>query len=119
MSHLGAVPAKGGFAVHLRTLRSFAVELGDQLDALRATRDTVRTLVAEQIRLGAFAEADLLAAAHQTALADLTALLEDVQEAIAFAEVVTGTVADQFENADYGVSSSFGGGAGGGGGPVT
>jgi ElaB/YqjD/DUF883 family membrane-anchored ribosome-binding protein len=95
----GSAP-HGSVSANLHALRGFAKELEHQIEALLSTRDDVGALAAAQIRLGNFAEADLLLARFKASIEQMRSLLEKVRDAIAFASQVSVTVANTLEGAD-------------------
>jgi hypothetical protein len=107
-------PRSSSFTVHVQTLRDFARELDQQIEALSVTRETAATLAQQQGGRGAFAEADLLLSRHTGAVDDLRALLAGVQRAIRFAEDVTHTAASSYEQADAAAAEIYIGGSGAG-----
>lgn len=96
------------FVAHLNTLRDFAEELRDQVRALGVLRGPVADLAVRKVALGNFAEADRLLARHDSAVAQVQALISGTEKAIVFAEQVTDTVADRYQRSDQDVAASYG-----------
>lgn len=88
------------FAVHLESLLSFAEELTTQMHGIGKPSGELDGLLSKPLALGAFNEADSLAATHAAAVAEMRALLADVTEALTFANDVTRTVADGYKKID-------------------
>lgn len=97
------------FRVHLQSLRDFARELSSQLDAIGSPTDGLTELAGTPVSLGSFAEADSLRDRHTAAVTQMRDLLGDVSQAISFADDVTTTVADSYEEADKQVAATLGG----------
>lgn len=96
------------FRVHLQSLRDFARELSTQLDAIGGPSDGLTELAAHPVALGAFAEGDSLRDRHQDAVTQMQSLLSEVSQAISFANDVTTTVADSYEQTDQQVAAALG-----------
>jgi hypothetical protein len=99
--------ADKSFFVHLQSLFDFANELQTQLTGMTAPVDRLSTLATTPVLLGDFGEAHTLGASHQAAVAEMTELLGQVQQAIDFAEDVTKTVATGYQQADQDVSGGM------------
>jgi hypothetical protein len=65
------------------------------------------TMSSSPMQLGAFGEANELAAANQAAVAEMTELLGQVRQAITFAESITNTVATGYQQADQNVAGGM------------
>ncbi len=92
--------ADQSFFVHLQSLADFAQELQTQLSGMATPINHLDTMSSSPMQLGAFGEADALAAANQAAVAEMTELLGQVRQAISFAESITNTVATGYQQAD-------------------
>ena len=92
--------ADQSFLVHLQSLQDFASELQTQLGGMATPIDHLDSIAGKQILLGNFAEAHNLAASHLAAITEMTDLLGQVQQAIGFAQDVTTTVANGYQQAD-------------------
>jgi hypothetical protein len=99
--------ADKSFFVHLQSLFDFASELQTQLTGMTAPVDRLGTLATSPVLLGDFGEAHSLGASHLAAIAEMSELLGQVQQAIDFAENVTNTVATGYQQADQDVSSGM------------
>lgn len=99
--------ADQSFFVHLQTLLNFAQELQTQLGGLGTPIDQLNSLSDQPVKLGAFGEADSLATSHQAAIVEMSDLLGQVQQAISFAEEITNTVANGYQQADQDAASSM------------
>jgi hypothetical protein len=99
--------ADKSFFVHLQSLFDFANELQTQLSAMTAPADRLGTLAGTPVLLGDFGEANVLGASHQAAVAEMSELLGQVQQAVDFAENVTKTVATGYQQADQDVSGGL------------
>ena len=99
--------ADKSFFVHLQSLFDFANELQTQLTGMTAPADRLSTLATSPVLLGDFGEAHTLGASHQAAVAEMSELLGQVQQAIDFAENVTKTVATGYQQADQDVAGSM------------
>ena len=111
------------FSIHLKSLTDFADEFTTQIQSLQAPMDHLATMSGTPPQYGAFHEAWSLGAGEQAAIEEMFNLLGQVKQAIAFAGDVTGTVADNYRNADESIAWGLGGppqgtyGGGHGGGP--
>jgi hypothetical protein len=99
--------ADKSFFVHLQSLFDFANELQTQLTGMTAPADRLSTLASAPVLLGDFGEAHTLGASHQAAVAEMSELLGQVQQAINFAENVTKTVATGYQQADQDVAGGM------------
>ncbi|HEX5405653.1 MAG TPA: hypothetical protein VFX16_25540 [Pseudonocardiaceae bacterium] len=99
--------ADKSFFVHLQSLFDFANELQTQLTGMTAPADRLSTLATSPVLLGDFGEAHTLGASHQAAVAEMSELLGQVQQAINFAENVTKTVATGYQQADQDVAGGM------------
>jgi hypothetical protein len=99
--------ADKSFFVHLQSLFDFANELQTQLTGMTTPADRLGTLATTPVLLGDFGEAHTLGACHQAAIAEMSELLGQVQQAIDFAENVTKTVATGYQQADQDVSGGM------------
>jgi hypothetical protein len=99
--------ADQSFFVHLQSLTNFARELQTQLAGMATPIDHLDTLSATPMLLGDFGEASALTAANQAAVAEMTDLLGQVQQAISFAENITTTVATGYQEADQNVAGGM------------
>lgn len=88
------------YYVHLESLKDFVRELETQIHAMSKPNDFLLTLGQEPLLFGEFGEAGSLADAHRAAVAEMQGLLDQVRSAIGFAQEVTTTVADGYQNAD-------------------
>jgi hypothetical protein len=95
------------FFVHLQTLLDFAQELQTQLGGLGTPIDQLSALQDTPMKLGAFGEATSLATSHQAAIIEMSDLLGQVQQAISFAEEITNTVANGYQQADQNAAGSM------------
>ena len=96
------------FSIHLKSLLDFAAEFQTQIDSIQAPMDHLAALSGKQPQYGAFAEAWSLGAGEQAAVEEMHSLLGQVKQAIAFAQNVTGTVADGYQHADDNIASALG-----------
>lgn len=92
------------YYVHLGSLKEFVRELETQIHAMSQPNDFLRTLGEHPLLFGEFGEAGSLADAHRAAVAEMQGLLDQVRGAITFAQEVTTTVADGYEQADQSVA---------------
>lgn len=99
--------ADQSFFVHLQSLANFAQELQTQLAGMATPIDHLDTMSSSPMLLGAFGEANALAAANQAAVAEMTELLGQVRQAITFAESITSTVATGYQQADQNVAGGM------------
>jgi len=99
--------ADHSFFVHLQSLADFAQELQTQLAGMATPIDHLDTMSSSPMQLGAFGEANALASANQAAVAEMTELLGQVRQAITFAESITTTVADGYQQADQNVAGGM------------
>ena len=99
--------ADSSFFVHLQSLYDFASELQTQLTGMTAPVDRLDSLARNPVLLGDFGEAHVLGASHQAAIAEMSQLLGQVQQAIDFAENVTNTVATGYQQADQDVAGGM------------
>jgi hypothetical protein len=99
--------ADQSFFVHLQSLADFAQELQTQLSGMATPINHLDTMSSSPMQLGAFGEADALAAANQAAVAEMTELLGQVRQAITFAESITNTVATGYQQADQNVAGAM------------
>jgi hypothetical protein len=97
------------FSIHLKSLTDFADEFTTQIQSLQAPMDHLTTMSGTPPQYGAFHEAWTLGAGEQAAIEEMSNLLGQVKNAIAFAGDVTGTVADGYQNADEGIAWGLGG----------
>jgi hypothetical protein len=88
------------FSVHLESLTDFARELETQLDGMGGPMDQLTQLAGAPVLLGDFGEALSLAQKTKAAVAEMHGLLDQVRQAIEFAESVTKTVATGYEQLD-------------------
>ena len=88
------------YYVHLQSLKDFVRELETQIHAMAKPNDFLLTLGQEPLLFGEFGEAGSLADAHRAAVSEMQGLLDQVRSAIGFAQDVTSTVADGYQNAD-------------------
>ena len=95
------------FFVHLQTLLDFAQELQTQLGGLGTPIDQLSALQDTPMKLGAFGEATSLATSHQAAIVEMSDLMGQVQQAISFAEDITNTVANGYQQADQDAAGSM------------
>ncbi|MCU1683758.1 MAG: hypothetical protein JWQ81_4497 [Amycolatopsis sp.] len=105
------------YYVHLESLNHFVRELENQIHAMSKPDDSLLTLGDHPLLFGEFGEAGSLADAHRAAVAEMRGLLDQVKGAITFAQDVTTTVADGYEQADQTVAgdlntSGYDGGSG-------
>ena len=99
--------ADQSFLVHLQSLLDFASELQTQLGGMATPIDQLDSIAGKQILLGDFAEAHNLAASHQAAITEMSELLGQVQQAIGFAQDITTTVANGYQQADQDAASGM------------
>jgi uncharacterized protein (DUF608 family) len=95
------------FFVHLQTLLDFAQELQTQLGGLGTPIGKLSALQDTPMKLGAFGEATSLVTAQQAAIIEMSDLLGQVQQAISFAEDITKTVANGYQQADQNAAGSM------------
>lgn len=95
------------FFVHLQTLLDFAQELQTQLGGLGTPIEALSALQDTPMKLGAFGEATSLATSNQAAIIEMTDLLGQVQQAISFAQNITTTVANGYQQADQDAAGSM------------
>ncbi len=95
------------FFVHLQTLLDFAQELQTQLGGLGTPIEALSALQDTPMKLGAFGEAASLATSQQAAIVEMSDLLGQVQQAISFAEDITKTVANGYQQADENAAGSM------------
>jgi len=88
------------FYVHLASLQNFAGELSTQLSGMATPVDYLSKLSTEPVLLGSFDEAHSLGECHQAAVAEMAQLLAEVRDGIAFAENITVTVANGYQQLD-------------------
>jgi acyl-homoserine lactone acylase PvdQ len=98
---------QSSFFVHLQSLADFAQELQTQLAGMATPINHLDTMSSSPMQLGAFGEANELAAANQAAVAEMTELLGQVRQAITFAESITNTVATGYQQADQNVAGGM------------
>jgi hypothetical protein len=103
-----AAPGQVSYSMHFESLKSFARELQAQIDAIGQSADHLADPVMAAVAFGDFNEANALRDRHAQALAEMTALLEQVLAAIHFAEQVTGTIAGSYTAADHAAAQSYG-----------
>ncbi len=103
--------ADHSFFVHLQSLSNFASELQTQLAGMATPIGHLDSMTGSPMQLGDFGEANALAAANQAAVAEMTELLGQVQQAISFAENITNTVATGYQEADQNVAGGMQSGA--------
>lgn len=96
------------YYVHLESLNHFVRELETQIHAMSKPGDSLLTLGDHPLLFGEFGEAGSLADAHRAAVAEMRGLLDQVKGAITFAQDVTTTVADGYEQADQTVAGDLG-----------
>jgi hypothetical protein len=99
--------ADQSFFVHLQSLADFAQELQTQLSGMATPINHLDTMSSSPMVLGAFGEANALTAANQAAVAEMTDLLGQIKQAIAFAESITNTVATGYQQADQNVAGGM------------
>lgn len=99
--------ADQSFFVHLQSLTDFAQELQTQLGGLDSPIDQLSAMSAKPVLLGDFAEATDLATSHHAAITEMSDLLGQVQQAITFAQDITTTVADGYQQADQNAAGSM------------
>jgi hypothetical protein len=99
--------ADSSFFVHLQSLFDFGDELQTQLTGMTAPMDRLRTLAGTPVLLGSFGEANTLGVSHHAAVAEMSELLGQVQQAIEFAENVTKTVATGYQQVDQDVAGGM------------
>ncbi|MEZ0114893.1 hypothetical protein ABH920_008928 [Catenulispora sp. EB89] len=97
------------FSIHLKSLTDFADEFTTQIQSLQAPMDHLATMSGTPPQYGAFHEAWSLGAGEQAAIEEMFNLLGQVKQAVAFAGDVTGTVADNYRNADEDIAYGLGG----------
>lgn len=95
------------FSVHLESLTDFARELQTQLDGMGGPMDQLRRLAGAPVLLGEFGEANSLEARTKAAVAEMHGLLDQVRQAIEFAENVTRTVATGYSQLDDDLASGM------------
>jgi hypothetical protein len=95
------------YYVHLESLKDFVRELETQIHAMSKPNDFLLTLGEEPLLFGEFGEAGSLADAHRAAVSEMQGLLDQVRSAIGFAQDVTTTVADGYQNADQSVAGDL------------
>jgi hypothetical protein len=95
------------YYVHLESLKDFVRELETQIHAMSKPNDFLLTLGEEPLLFGEFGEAGSLADAHHAAVSEMQGLLDQVRSAIGFAQDVTTTVADGYQNADQAVAGDL------------
>ncbi|MFC0545671.1 hypothetical protein [Kutzneria chonburiensis] len=95
------------FSVHLQSLTDFARELQTQLDGMGGPMDQLTQLAGAPVLLGEFGEANSLEARTKAAVAEMHGLLDQVRQAIEFAENVTKTVATGYERLDDDLASGM------------
>ncbi|HEY3708257.1 MAG TPA: hypothetical protein VGL64_02690 [Amycolatopsis sp.] len=96
------------YYVHLQSLKDFVRELETQIHAMSKPNDFLLTLGDHPLLFGEFGEAASLVEAHHAAVAEMQGLLDQVRGAITFAQDVTTTVADGYEQADQNVAGDLG-----------
>jgi hypothetical protein len=96
------------YSVQPSSLRAFAQELQTQLDGIATPMNTLATQSSTQPQFGAFTEAWMLGESQQSAIQEMYDLLEQVKQALGFAENVTSTIATAYEDADQDVATSYG-----------
>ncbi|RKT88696.1 hypothetical protein SAMN05421805_1011737 [Saccharopolyspora antimicrobica] len=101
--------SNGSFAIHLQSLVEFAAELTTQLTGIDRPNGHLESLTERELRLGAFNEAGSLWENHFLAVAEMRSLVGRAREAIDFAEKITGTVMNAYEQHDDQVTSSLSG----------
>lgn len=101
--------SNGSFAVHLQSLVEFAGELTTQLSGMDRPNGQLDSLTERDLRLGAFGEAESLWENHFLAVAEMRNLVARAREAIDFAEKITGTVMEAYEQHDDQITSSLSG----------
>ncbi len=99
--------ADQSFFVHLQSLTDFGQELQTQLGGLDSPIDQLSAMSATPVLLGDFTEATDLATSHHAAIAEMSDLLGQVQQAITFAKDITTTVADGYQQADQNAAGSM------------
>ncbi|HEV7973671.1 hypothetical protein [Amycolatopsis sp.] len=95
------------YYVHLESLTDFIRELEIQIEGMSKPQDFLHTLNGHPLLFGEFGEAGSLADAHNAAVAEMQGLLDQVKGAITFAQDVTHTVADGYEQADQSVAGDL------------
>jgi hypothetical protein len=95
------------YYVHLESLTDFIRELEIQIEGMSKSQDFLHTLNGHPLLFGEFGEAGSLADAHNAAVAEMQGLLDQVKGAITFAQDVTHTVADGYEQADQSVAGDL------------
>ena len=88
------------YYVHLESLTDFIRELEIQIEGMSKPQDFLHTLNGHPLLFGEFGEAGSLTDAHNAAVAEMQGLLDQVKGAITFAQDVTHTVADGYEQAE-------------------
>lgn len=96
------------FAVHLDSLKQFARELETQIDGMTKPSNGLAALSQTPMSLGNFGEASSLSGRHGAAVTQMHELLDNVKQAIGFADDVTGTVATGYQHADEHIASALG-----------
>ncbi len=100
--------ADSSFFVHLQSLYDFASELQTQLTGMTAPVDRLDQPGPDTRCCSATsARRHVLGASHQAAIAEMSELLGQVQQAIDFAENVTNTVATGYQQADQDVAGGM------------
>ncbi|AHH99422.1 hypothetical protein GCM10010174_20610 [Kutzneria viridogrisea] len=95
------------FAVHLESLTRFAEELRTQLDGVGKPMDQLAGLAGKPVLLGDFGEALSLHERTRAAIGEMHGLLDQVRQAIEFAQNVTKTVATGYERLDEDISAGM------------
>jgi hypothetical protein len=95
------------YYVHLESLTDFIRELEIQIEGMSKPQDFLHTLNGHPLLFGEFGEAGSLTDAHNAAVAEMQGLLDQVKGAITFAQDVTHTVADGYEQADQSVAGDL------------
>jgi hypothetical protein len=99
--------ADQSFFVHLQSLTNFAQELQTQLAGMATPMGHLDSLSGSPMLLGDFGEASTLAASNQAAVAEMSELLGQVQQAISFAENITNTVATDYQQTDQAIAGGM------------
>lgn len=95
------------FSVHLQSLTDFARELATQLDGMGGPVDQLTQLAGAPVLLGEFGEALSLGDQTRAAVAEMRGLLDQVRQAISFAEDVTNTVASGYAELDTDIATGL------------
>lgn len=95
------------FFVHLQSLTDFAAELQTQLDGMSRPMGHLSAIADETLLLGEFGEASALSNSHRAAIEEMHGLLNQIKQAIAFAEEVTNTVATGYRHADENIAAAM------------